>query len=136
MPDSVLVRFKPYNREIRVARGETLLQAAMQAGVYIQASCGGEGVCGKCLVQIDKGEVEGSRDPKISPQDFERGVRQACKTRILSDLEVTVPTEAALDKKVPVLPGGFQGFRTGNGHDPRRREDKTQSRSRILNHPA
>lgn len=100
MPDSVLVRFKPYNREIRVARGETLLQAAMQAGVYIQASCGGEGVCGKCLVQIDKGEVEGSRDPKISPQDFERGVRQACKTRILSDLEVTVPTEAALDKKV------------------------------------
>ena len=40
MPDSVLVRFKPDNREIRVPRGEKIRQAAMQAGVYIQASCG------------------------------------------------------------------------------------------------
>ncbi len=100
MPDFVLVRFKPYHREIQVARGETILQAAMQAGVYIQASCGGEGVCGKCRVQVEKGQVDGPRGANISPEDFERGVRQACKTRILSDLEVTVPNESGLDKKV------------------------------------
>jgi len=40
------VRFLPYNIEISVAKGENLLQAAIAAGVYINASCGGEGVCG------------------------------------------------------------------------------------------
>ncbi len=100
MPEFVLVRFKPFHREIRVSRGATILQAAMEAGVYIQASCGGEGVCGKCRVQIENGRVDGPPDPKISPQDFERGIRQACQTRVLSDLEVTVPTESGLDKRV------------------------------------
>lgn len=77
-----------------------MLKAAMEAGVYIQASCGGEGVCGKCRVEIEKGEVEGPRGPKISAEEANRGIRQACQTRILSDLEVRVPLESALDKKV------------------------------------
>lgn len=42
-----------------------MLKAAMEAGVYIQASCGGEGVCGKCQVRIEQGEVERTRGAKI-----------------------------------------------------------------------
>jgi uncharacterized 2Fe-2S/4Fe-4S cluster protein (DUF4445 family) len=64
----LLVRFLPHNREVQVAKGENLLKAAMEAGVYIQASCGGEGVCGKCRVLIEKGEAESSRGPKISEE--------------------------------------------------------------------
>ncbi|MBW2741134.1 MAG: 2Fe-2S iron-sulfur cluster binding domain-containing protein, partial [Deltaproteobacteria bacterium] len=30
-----------------VKDGESLIRAAMEAGVHINASCGGEGVCGK-----------------------------------------------------------------------------------------
>ncbi len=71
----------------------------MEAGVYIQASCGGEGVCGKCRVLIEKGEVESARGPKISEEEFWRGMRQACQTRILSDLEVRVPVESELDRR-------------------------------------
>jgi uncharacterized 2Fe-2S/4Fe-4S cluster protein (DUF4445 family) len=71
----------------------------MEAGVYIQASCGGEGVCGKCRVLIEKGEVESDRGPKISEEEFHRGMRQACQTRILSDLEVRIPVESELDKR-------------------------------------
>lgn len=96
----MLVRFQPHNREIQVAKGENLLKAAMEAGVYIQASCGGEGVCGKCQVLIEKGEVESPRAPGISEEDFQRGLRQACQTRIISDLEVCIPVESELDKKV------------------------------------
>jgi len=98
-PKKVLVRFQPHNREIQVAKGENLLQAAMEAGVYIQASCGGEGVCGKCRVLIEKGEAESSRGPKISEEEYGRGLRQACQTRILSDLEVRIPVESELDKR-------------------------------------
>jgi len=76
-----------------------LLKAAMEAGIYIQASCGGEGVCGKCRVLIEKGEVESPRGPKLSEEDFQKGIRQACQTRILSDLEVRIPVESELDKR-------------------------------------
>jgi uncharacterized 2Fe-2S/4Fe-4S cluster protein (DUF4445 family) len=95
----MLVRFQPHNREIQVAKGENLLKAAMEAGIYIQASCGGEGVCGKCRVLIEKGEVESPRGPKLAEEDFQKGIRQACQTRILSDLEVRIPVESELDKR-------------------------------------
>ncbi len=100
LPSQVLVRFQPHDREIQVPAGENLLKAAMEAGVYIQASCGGEGFCGKCKVQIEKGEVESPRTPKISEEEFGRGIRLACQTRIQSDLEVRVPVESYLDKRV------------------------------------
>ena len=72
----------------------------MQAGVHINASCGGEGVCGKCRVIVDQGVVESEQTDKISPADFELGVRQACKTIIKSDLDVTIPPESQMDRKV------------------------------------
>ena len=99
MKQKMLVRFLPHNREIEVNEGDNLLQAAMRAGVYIQASCGGEGVCGKCRVLVEKGEGESLPTPKISEEEFRKGWRQACKTQILSDLEVRVPVESALDKR-------------------------------------
>ncbi|MBI5585079.1 MAG: 2Fe-2S iron-sulfur cluster binding domain-containing protein, partial [Deltaproteobacteria bacterium] len=40
------VVFNPDKVEVKVPEGENLLRAAMQAGVHINASCGGEGVCG------------------------------------------------------------------------------------------
>jgi uncharacterized 2Fe-2S/4Fe-4S cluster protein (DUF4445 family) len=100
LPGQVLVRFHPHNREIQVAQGENLLKAAIAAGVYIQASCGGEGVCGKCKVRVEKGETESSRGPKISEEEFRQGLRQACQTRILSDLEVRIPVESELDRRM------------------------------------
>ena len=95
-----MVRFLPHNREIQVPLGENLLRAAMEAGVYIQASCGGEGLCGKCKVRIEKGEVAGERTPKISEEEFEGGSRLACQTQIRSDLEVRIPVESHLDRRV------------------------------------
>ena len=52
------VKFLPHNKEITVPAGTTLIRAAMEAGVHINASCGGEGVCGKCRILIEKGEVK------------------------------------------------------------------------------
>jgi uncharacterized 2Fe-2S/4Fe-4S cluster protein (DUF4445 family) len=96
----MIVRFQPHNREIQVPAGENLLKTAMEAGVYIQASCGGGGFCGKCKVEVERGKVESSPTPRISEEEFSRGVRLACQTRILGDLEVRVPVESHLDKRV------------------------------------
>ena len=96
----VTVHFEPDNVGITVERGSSLLQAAIDAGVHITASCGGAGVCGTCKVLIEKGEVESSRSEKLSPQEWEQGIRQACQSRVLTDLTVSVPVESRLETAV------------------------------------
>ena len=48
------VVFAPYNKSVTVADGANLIRTAMEAGVHINASCGGAGVCGKCRVLIER----------------------------------------------------------------------------------
>ena len=60
------VHFSPDNVDIVVEEGVNLLEAAINAGVHINASCGGAGICGTCKVLIEKGEVESTRTTKVS----------------------------------------------------------------------
>lgn len=94
------VYFKPDNVETVVEEGENLLQAAISAGVHINASCGGAGVCGTCKVIIEKGEVESTKTEKLSEEEYERGLRQACQSSIITDLTVYVPVESRLERAV------------------------------------
>ena len=91
------VLFLPHNKKITVDDGENLLRAAMEAGVHINASCGGEGVCGKCLVIIEKGNVDGGTTEKISSEEYASGYRQACLSNIKSDIVVRIPSESFVD---------------------------------------
>jgi uncharacterized 2Fe-2S/4Fe-4S cluster protein (DUF4445 family) len=91
------IKFLPHETEITVPHGETIIHAAMEAGVHVNASCGGEGVCGKCRVLIEEGTVEGGISEKLSRQDQERGYRLACQSAVQSDLIVRVPVESSLD---------------------------------------
>jgi uncharacterized 2Fe-2S/4Fe-4S cluster protein (DUF4445 family) len=91
------ILFLPHNIEITVTHGENLIRAAMEAGVHINASCGGEGVCGKCRVIIEKGDVEGGISEKLSTEDLNKGYRQACLATVQSDLVVRIPIESEVD---------------------------------------
>lgn len=90
----------PHNREAVVREGESLIRAAMEAGVHINASCGGEGVCGKCRVIIESGAVEGGITEKLSREDIEKGYRLACRSVIRGDATVRVPVESEVDASV------------------------------------
>ncbi|MGA8179289.1 MAG: ASKHA domain-containing protein, partial [Desulfobacterales bacterium] len=94
------ILFLPHNIEIFVKNGENLIRAAIQAGVHINASCGGEGVCGKCRVIIEDGNVEGGFTEKLDREDIEKGYRQACLSKVLSDLVVRIPVESEVDAGV------------------------------------
>jgi len=100
MKDTFKIRFLPHNKEIAVKEGETLIRAAMEAGVHINASCGGEGVCGKCRVIVESGAVEGGITEKLSQKDREAGYRQACLSLVKSDLIVRIPVESSIDASV------------------------------------
>ncbi|WP_099189086.1 ASKHA domain-containing protein [Tepidibacter mesophilus] len=49
--------FKPQDIEIKVSQGISILEAQSKAGLKPDAPCGGQGKCGKCLVEIIKGET-------------------------------------------------------------------------------
>ena len=93
------VTFNPYNLTIEVEEGENLLRAALQAGVHINASCGGEGVCGKCKVLLESGEVDSLRGGLLTNEEWDLGYRQACQTRVLGDVVVRIPPESLLDRR-------------------------------------
>lgn len=90
---------KPYDLEIEVQEGENLLRAALQAGVHINASCGGAGVCGKCRIILEKGELQCPPTTLLSKEEWELGYRQACQCTVQSDLVIRIPAESLLDKK-------------------------------------
>lgn len=94
------IKFLPYETEIEIENGDTVIRAALEAGVHINASCGGEGVCGKCRVLIEDGMVEGGISEKLSAQDQENGYRLACQAVVKSDLVVRIPVESAIDPSV------------------------------------
>jgi uncharacterized 2Fe-2S/4Fe-4S cluster protein (DUF4445 family) len=98
--DTVSILFLPHNIETTVTRGENLIRAAMEAGVHINASCGGEGVCGKCRVILENGEVEGGISEKLSTEDLNTGYRQACLAAVETDLVVRIPIESEVDAGV------------------------------------
>ncbi|OQW99063.1 MAG: ferredoxin, partial [Desulfobacteraceae bacterium IS3] len=94
------ILFLPHNRKITVPDGETLIRAAMEAGVHVNASCGGEGVCGKCRVIIEDGAVEEGISEKLSNADQEKGYRLACKSIVRGNLTVRIPVESEVDASV------------------------------------
>ncbi len=87
------VEFLPHNVKIEVDNNESLIRAAMDAGVHINASCGGGGVCGKCRVMVEKGQVEGGISEHLSAEDQEKGYRLACLSEVTSDLVIRVPVD-------------------------------------------
>jgi len=91
------VKFLPYNTSVKVDDNTSLIRAAMDAGVHINASCGGNGTCGKCRVMIDKGNVEGGISEHISKEDLEKGYRLACLSEVICDLVVRIPIESEID---------------------------------------
>jgi len=105
-PTSCQVTFLPSERVLHTNPGTTLIRAARQAGLHINASCGGNGVCGKCRVMILEGIVDGGISDKLSLEDIRKGYRQACTAIITGDtvvriLEAEGLTTGTLSTEVP-----------------------------------
>lgn len=85
------VTFLPAGRRMTVVEGTTLLQAAREGGLNLEAPCDGRGSCGKCRVT-----VSGQLAP---PDEFEvsqlgdllcTGLRLACRTKISGSVQAQI----------------------------------------------
>jgi uncharacterized 2Fe-2S/4Fe-4S cluster protein (DUF4445 family) len=95
------VTFLPDQKEVEVDEGVTLFKAAEKAGVYLNSLCGGEGVCGKCRVQVTKGKAKADKQSIafLSKEEIQNGYVLACQTQVKDDLEVVIPPESRLEEE-------------------------------------
>ena len=100
-----LITFYPGAKKISVDEGENLLQAAMEAGIHINASCGGSGTCGKCKVHLLNGVPDSPKHPKLTQWEYDQGDRLACLTAIRGDIDIEIPIESQVDKSVLEIKG-------------------------------
>jgi uncharacterized 2Fe-2S/4Fe-4S cluster protein (DUF4445 family) len=93
---SVRVRFLPEGVEADVAPGSTVHSAAAEAGVILEAPCGGLGRCGSCRVRPSGGMREPGHAEReaLSPADVAAGLRLACLARIEGPGPVVIERDA------------------------------------------
>ncbi len=65
---------------VPIAVGETLLQAALAAGIDAPHSCT-EGRCGTCMSWLRNGDVSMASTRALSKRNIERGYVLACQSR-------------------------------------------------------
>lgn len=92
-----IVDFEPFGRRNPTGPTATLLDAAQQAGVGLQAICGGAGICGSCRVRLMHGELSPLTSVEIEelrPEERTDGYRLACQASPRSDVRVDVPPDS------------------------------------------
>lgn len=83
------VVFSKEGKQVNVAEGTTLLQAAREVGVVLEAPCDGRGTCGKCRVKAVgmmslPGQVEMQQLDEVLAAD----VRFACQAKVYGNVQV------------------------------------------------
>lgn len=94
------VVFQPIGKRIPIKPGDTLLEAAQNAGIGLSSVCGGIGICGDCRVRVLRGSVSALNaleEEHLSASERESGFRLACQVTIgsnLYDIVVDVPPDS------------------------------------------
>lgn len=91
--------FQPEGKRGEFPPGTTILDAAREIGVDIEAICGGKLTCGKCQVVIEQGEENLSQMTEderrlLDKRKAGKNYRLACVTRFYGDVVVFVPEES------------------------------------------
>ena len=89
----VRVTFKPSGLVAEGSPGVSLLDLATEAGIDIDAPCGGQGRCGRCKVRVEGEGVRRRESAHLSATDAAAGHALACQTWLDSDAVVTVPPQ-------------------------------------------
>ncbi len=87
------IHFLPEDIKIKAVRGDNLLDTAARAGIYINAFCGGNGVCGKCKIKIIEGKAPTVQASPLSAAEKASGLQLACNSTIDGDLTVMIPAK-------------------------------------------
>ncbi|MEW6408805.1 MAG: ASKHA domain-containing protein [Nitrospirota bacterium] len=111
--DDFKITFEPLKKTIKVSAEESILDAAKRSDILINASCGGEGICGRCKIILKKGGYETISTEKLTPEEIEKGYLFACQTYPKGDITIEIPPESRIKKaqKIATLSGARNLYR-------------------------
>lgn len=102
----IKVLFKSHDKEVYCNKGELLLDVARKADIFIDAPCNGNVSCGKCKVKLLNGKVDTEKTRHISDDEIKQGYILACNSRVVSDIEVDVPSKLSSSMHGMKIEGG------------------------------
>lgn len=76
--------------------GESVIGALKRHGIYLTASCGGKGTCGKCRVRLIEGQAGCKNTGKLTPDEREAGLVLACTSFPEGDILIDIPESSRL----------------------------------------
>ena len=85
-----------------VERGTSLLKAAFQVGLHLDAECGGMGRCGKCRVMVTRGvsTITPKEREYLTPYDIENKIRLACQANVQASTVVSLLSEPSVKDQI------------------------------------
>ena len=95
---------EPLGTTIEIEEGQTILDAALRAGIYLPHACC-HGLCATCKVQVVDGEIDHGEASTFALMDFEREEQKclACCARAESDIVIEAEIEEDPDaRNLPV----------------------------------
>lgn len=96
---------EPLGQVLEVEDGQTILDAALRAGIYLPHACC-HGLCATCKVQVADGEIEHGEASNFALMDYEReeGKCLACCATLQSDVVIEAEIDEEPDaRNLPVL---------------------------------
>ena len=96
--------------ETSLRSGLTLLDHLREAGVFVNAACGGKGSCQKCRVQLREGflGITSSDRQAFRPQELEQGWRLSCQSRPKTKCTIKVPETESFKAKPRLIKTGLR----------------------------
>ncbi|MEJ2313948.1 MAG: ASKHA domain-containing protein [Nitrospirota bacterium] len=83
-------------KPIPLKEGESILHALWRQEIYLTASCGGKGTCGKCKVRLKEGKPEVRSRAKLTEEEIEGGLVLACQAYPRGDVSIEIPEGSRL----------------------------------------
>lgn len=109
---SFKVAVQPSNHEFTVQEGQSVLDAALAAGIVLPYSCR-NGACSTCKGKVVEGSYEAGESPAqiLSPEDLEQGYTLFCQARPTSDLVIEAhEIRMASDIQIRKMPSRVMGI--------------------------
>lgn len=100
---SYQLTIEPLGQTVEVEEGQTLLDAALRAGIYLPHACC-HGLCATCKVQVVDGEVDHGAASSFALMDFEREEQKCLACCATPQSDVTIEAEIDEDEDAQNLP--------------------------------
>lgn len=86
-----MFEIKTNRGETLYSYGESLLESLQNSGIYLSASCGGKGICGRCKIRVVKGKIKEDSFFSLTEEERDQGYVLACQSYPKSDIFIEIP---------------------------------------------